>query len=427
MSQYEQPEMPQAPRSPLKRLLVLSSYGIPCGIAQYAEHLVPALKDNLCDGYHVEVAAVDVRLLKSRGSVAQKLAGKHLNALVDSVKRADVVVLQLEPGLFGSTPFEIRARLKRLINAAKRVIITHHTVLDLRDAVWNVPLTRASWYRLARNFTLIYVLGWLYRHCRKHPDKFFHIVQTPLDQRTFTLLGIPSERVIAHPLAFLSAAKRADIQQTPNTIANQHIELTGTHQPIIIGVFGFLSAYKGIEVAVRAIDLLPANYHLLIVGGLHPEGITPSTTEQPYVHNLVTEIAPRKNKKKHIDLKIAERLKRIHFVGHVDNDDFTAYMHACDAVVLPYAEVGQRSSGPASMALDLNKRVLCSRNLCFSQLNTFAGAVETFEIGNHIELAEKIRLGDQRQDRRREHCAQYHLESRVSLYHHACDSLLGTS
>jgi glycosyltransferase involved in cell wall biosynthesis len=427
MTQHDQSETPALASSSLKRLVVLSSYGVPCGIAQYAEHLVPALSNNLADEYEVEVAAVDVRLLKSRGGVAQKLAREHLKTLVERVKQADVVVLQLEPGLFGTTPFEIRARLKQLLDAAKCMVITHHTVLDLRDAARGLPLTRAGWYRLARNFTLVYVLGWLYRHCRQRPNKFFHIVQTPLDQRTFILLGIPTERVAAHPLAFLSAEQRARTQQAPSLIANKHIELAGSEQPIIIGVFGFLSAYKGIEVAVRAIDLLPAHYHLLIVGGLHPEGITPGTTEQSYIHSLLNEIAPRKNKKKHIDRKIAERLKRIHFVGHLDNNDFTAYMHACDAVVLPYAEVGQRSSGPASMALDLNKRVLCSRNLCFSQLNAFAGAVETFEIGNHIELAEKIRLGDQVQDRRQKHREEYHLESRVNLYHHACDGLVSTS
>ena len=406
---------------------MISSYRIPCGIAQYAEHLVPELSDTLSDKYEVDVAALDVRLLKSGTSEARKLARKHLSDHVERIKLADVVILQMEPGLFGNTPFEIRARLKQLIDAAQRVIITHHTVLDLRDAARGIPLTRAGWYRLARNFTLVYVLRWLYRYCRKQPEKFFHIVQTALDQRMFTMLGIPTEHVTAHPLAFLSARQRTAFAQTQSRIAEKHLGSTKHEQPVLIGVFGFLSAYKGIEVAIRAIGLLPANYHLLIVGALHPEGITLGTTKQPYLYSLINEIAPTDKQTKGISRKMAERLKRIHFVGHVNNADFTAYMHACDTVVLPYAEVGQRSSGPASMALDLDKPVLCSRNLCFSELNAFAGAVETFEIGNHIELAEKIRIGDQLQDRRQAHSTQYNLESRVELYRHACNTLVGDS
>ena len=406
-----------------KRLLIISSYGIPCGIAQYAEHLVPVLQRESGENYEIDIAALDVRLLKTGTRFAKKLAKQHLNEIANRAKAADIVNIQLEPGLFGSSPFEIKRRLKLLLRASRRVIITHHTILDLRDTSWNLPLSRKQLYQLARNLSMVYVLGWLYRYSRANTEKLFHIVQTRLDQGAFIMLGMPSDRVVASPLAFIDQNQRS----SPDFIGNDPLSyLPLSDDAIVIGVFGFLSPYKGFEVIIRAMDLLPTNYHLLVVGGLHPEGIVQHSTKQPYISELLSEIEP---KGKRVNLATAlrfakERLKRIHFIGHLGNDEFVHYMRACDTIVLPYAEVGQRSSGPASMAIDLDKRILCSRNICFSQLNTYAGAVELFEIGNHAELAQKLQNKDHCQEQRQQHRSKYSLECRARLYLDAADKLL---
>src|SRR5213078_1076432 len=56
---------------------------------------------------------------------------------------------------------------------------------------------------------------------------------------------------------------------------------------------------------------------------------------------------------------------RIHFMGALDEADFLAGMAICDAVVFPYLEVGQSSSGPISQALELGCRIIASRTRTF--------------------------------------------------------------
>ena len=83
---------------------------------------------------------------------------------------------------------------------------------------------------------------------------------------------------------------------------------------------------------------------------------------------------------------------RIHFMGALSDEQFCLGMATCDAVVLPYLEVGQSSSGSASQAIELGCRILISRTQAFLQLGRyFPGRLEYFDIGNHLELASHLR------------------------------------
>ena len=82
---------------------------------------------------------------------------------------------------------------------------------------------------------------------------------------------------------------------------------------------------------------------------------------------------------------------RIHFLGAQSDTDFLTAMAICDAVVFPYLEVGQSSSGPISQALELGCRVIASRTHTFLQFARYhPNMIEFFDIGNHLELAGRI-------------------------------------
>ncbi len=80
--------------------------------------------------------------------------------------------------------------------------------------------------------------------------------------------------------------------------------------------------------------------------------------------------------------------QRSTFCGSPDNAAFSRLMRcelrrACQGCRI-YAEVGQTSSGPAAICLDLGKPLYCSRTRCFDELDKYArGAITFFEIGNH--------------------------------------------
>src|SRR4051794_18176709 len=76
-------------------------------------------------------------------------------------------------------------------------------------------------------------------------------------------------------------------------------------------------------------------------------------------------------------------------------------MALCDAVVFPYLEVGQSASGPISQALELGCRILASRTHAFLEFAEYhSNAIEFFDIGNHVELAERLMARRQFSSRR---------------------------
>ncbi len=102
-------------------------------------------------------------------------------------------------------------------------------------------------------------------------------------------------------------------------------------------------------------------------------------------------------------LKLVERNKladRVHFMGAVSDDDLLPGMKLCDAVIMPYINSGQSASGPANQAVELDRPSYFTRSIQFLEMEKYLpGAFQFFEIGNHIELAQKIKLGPKGKDR----------------------------
>jgi len=226
------------------------------------------------------------------------------------------------------------------------------------------------------------------------------------------LYGI--DTVLDHPLAFLSNSE----------IAAVHARAPRRDFPILdqlpagarlIGVFGFLNDYKGISTAIRALRHLPDDHHLLIFGGVHPNEIVKDARIHPYLATLYDEAYADATPNGEIrggkvrvtvaaDRGLAELIgphprdvsSRIHFMGAPDDDAFLSGMASCDVVVLPYLEVGQSSSGPISQAVELGCRVIASRTHAFLGFAEYhPNTVEFFDIGNYLELAERLRAGRQ--------------------------------
>lgn len=400
----------------LPRILIVSSYSRACGIAQYIEFLELPLRQQ--NDFDIEIASLPVDLLRSQSSYAKRAARAEFNILLQQVEIADVVNIQFEPGLFGVAPTQIWSNLSAIIRKSKKVIITYHTV----------PALDGPRFHLSRRGIVDYLQAWrgkyvfdrLLSKIRKYPEKFHHIVQTAREAKSFALLGVRRDTVTHQPLAFISKGVREqmDHEDAKSKILTQmNISSSAT----LVGCFGFLSPYKGIEIAIRALSTLSKGHHLLVVGGLHPEGIGRGSVEQPYIQKLLKVI------KKHPGLSA-----QVHFCGALDNEKFNQVMLACDAVVLPYAEVGQTSSGPAALALDMGRPLYCSHTKCFGELDRYQpGAISFFEIGNHMELAEKLLLSDgNRPDRisaRKKYLEKFSVEHRSASYVAAAKQLIKES
>ena len=219
--------------------------------------------------------------------------------------------------------------------------------------------------------------------------------------------------VFDHPLSYLSLD---EVEALHRRASRRDFPMLDAlpEDAVLIGVFGFINEYKGIGTAIQALQHLPKNHHLLIFGGVHPQEINLRQPRHPYISKLfehgfvdatlydklgelAAEGAPRLVVE--ADRGLPELLgrhpkdlsDRIHFMGTQADFEFLAGMAVCDTVVFPYLEVGQSSSGPISQALELGCRIVASRTHAFLEFAEYhSNAIEFFDIGNHVELAERL-------------------------------------
>lgn len=368
----------------MKKLCIVSSYGRPCGIAQYVEHLEPALRS--LEGWDVEIVSLPVDVLRSSEKYARRSAIVEMEAIADRLRRADVVNIQFEPGLLGMGPFIIKKRLKQLVDASRKVILTYHTVPFNQGSFSGSGLAFIKNH--LRAYRANFVFSYLFREVRANPGKFVTIVHTKRERRAFELMGVAPTSIHDHPLSFIGEQEKKSISKAEEQRRlRSDFGLAETDK--LLGVFGFLSPYKGIETAIRATRLLPEQYKLLVFGAVHPEALPFGKPAVPYIEELTELVAPSAP-----DQSGFKGVERVLFCGAPENADFHRRMAGCDFLLLPYAEVGQTSSGPASMALDVDANLFVTGNKCFKELNKYArGALTFFDVGNHVELAQKILAG----------------------------------
>ena len=401
-----------------ERLAIVSTSNRLCGIAAYTA----ALQRHLGDAFDITVFDLDQYLLRSPHRRVRRLADRHIRDICDGIRRFDAVNLQLEHGTLGRNSRDIYRRFCWLTEAAPRLSVTFHTLLmppQFDSAHFLRALATGKFQTAARmqadfgrarllSFGIGRQLQRMQRH--KQVSAIVHNRRDLYDAKY--LYGV--RHVFDHPLAFLGSDEIATVRCAG---ARQRFAMLDDLPPnsTLIGVFGFLNEYKGIGTAIRALHHLPSSHHLLIFGGVHPREIVPHQPRHPYLASLFDDAF--------IDTNLADRIRairaqnetlplvvaadqglrellgahprdlseRIHFMGALPEEDFLSGMVICDAVVFPYLEVGQSSSGPISQALELGCRIIASRTHTFMEFADYhPNSVEFFDIGNHLELAERL-------------------------------------
>ncbi|WP_372619298.1 hypothetical protein [Falsiroseomonas sp.] len=417
---------------------MISSYDELCGIAAYTR----ALERQIGPLMDVEVFDLDQFLLRHPHRRVQALGDRHVQDIASRLAEFDFVNIQLEYGTLGLTTGRILRRARILMEAANAVSVTFHTMLASEAVPWEavgqalnrMRLLRAAMlvadtYRSGTLGTRFYAL--LRRMQERKPVRV--IAHTRRDARLLRdLHGI--REVAHHPLTFVRPVEAATIRANARRDAFPLLRRLPP-QAKLIGTFGFLSPYKGFETAIRALRLLPDDHHLLVFGGVHPNTIARHQPIDPYVERLLQ--AGR------IGQSVLDELRepgsapaalnldggaaallgahpqdlrgRIHFMGVLDDAEFCTAMAICASVVLPYLEVGQTSSGPVCMALDMGCRVIASRNRAFLQMARYhPGEIEFFDVGNYAELAARI-AADPPFDRR-DRVLAYNTDTNAALY-----------
>lgn len=392
-------------------MAIVSTFNEQCGIAGYTRMLLTQLEG----AFDITVFDLDQSLMRATDGHLLKAADAQVKDFAAAFGTFDIVNIQLEYGTLGALPDDIVRRFQALVAAAPALSVTFHTILPtprfpadrfreqfFRFELWNSYVTVRDHLRAKRYRASIY-------DCLRHQQKtkpLCVIVHTPRDAKHMRLAE-GFAKVWDHPLAFLTAdkAKALGGPQGPRPLAGLP---QGPKNRVLIGVFGFVSAYKGIHTAIKALPLLPDNYELAIFGGLHPGEIRPGdyggpSDMHPYLGTLLDEVGVTKTTKPPAGVPGAMPLEkdrapktrpmheRVHFMGVLDDDALAAAMGAVDVAVLPYFETGQASSGPMSIATEMGAKVVASRIQAFMQYATYhPGRITFFDAGNFLELAQRI-------------------------------------
>jgi glycosyltransferase involved in cell wall biosynthesis len=404
------------PRTGRKRLALISTYDELCGIAAYTR----SLERQLSNVFDVTVFDLDQYLLRSTHGRVRKFGDRHIQDICREIRDYHAVNLQLEHGTLGRNCHDIHRRFTWILRAAQRFSVTFHTVFqcdafnfrEFINEILRLNFSKAIAMRSSYNREHLLSAGLASRLRRAQRFKPVSlIVHTRRDLKYMKYVH-GMRNVHDHPLSFISAAEAREVRCTATRRKFPVLDAV-PKECRLVGMFGFLGRYKGFDTVVRALHHLPKDYHLLIFGGVHPNEIKLHQSIDPVVSSLFDA--------GYVDTSVAERIRadagaapavsvavdgsmrdlltehpkdlsdRIHFLGAQSDAQFLAGMAICDAVVFPYLEVGQSSSGPISQALELGCRVIASRTHTFLQFARYhRDMVEFFDIGNHLELAGRI-------------------------------------
>ncbi len=362
-----------------EKLAILSSYNELCGNASYTK----ALADGLSLHYDVTVVSLNVDLLRRGDS---KVARMHIKEICEELSKFDCVNIQFEAGLFGADLKSMKKRFFTIIKSCKRVMLTMHRY-QAHDkyplfSTWLKDLSERKIGRLVHAIRVVYgnnryvpLYDSVINYCKKRNIPI--LVHTKRDRELinikFSYFNVFDHPICYYDQAYIESLKRDDPRK--KLISRLSLDESKTY----IGIFGFIGGYKGYEAIIQAMQYLPHNYELLIMGAQHPHTIQHSLPIDGYILSL---------------LKLIEKLgltKRIKFHRLMNDEDFLLSMLGCDFNVLPYLEVKQGGSAVAALSLEAGAKSIFSQNNAFFELEKYAvNAFKMFSIGNYLELANAI-------------------------------------
>jgi glycosyltransferase involved in cell wall biosynthesis len=390
-----------------KRIGIVSSYDESCGNASFTRVLVNGL--SALPGVKGEGIGLNLRLTGSIDPRLRKAGDDHINELAKQLRTYDAVNLQFEAQLYGHMPNDIYNRFVKLLNANKNTSVTMHSprlfsaqandfrVAAIKSAIRLQLRTSAKHYMtsLSANRDAVLNRRLLLEVARKNRPIIVHTKRS--EDMIKTLCG--ASNVHTHPLQIVSRAEQFDAAY----MANLKKSLGLAPEVKTIGMFGYISPYKGHSDALRAIARLPKDYVLMVFGRQHPASIRPNESDgflkqlvsDSADFKLVAKIKDDKDKDKGPPRRALRPLKdfknRMFFVGELSDDDFKNAAATVDVCWLPYYENGQDGSGIASICFDVAQRVLCSNTFAFDELLRLMPYKNylRFDIGNDVELATK--------------------------------------
>lgn len=369
------------------KMAIVSSYSESCGNATFTRVVHDSI-EYFHNNIEVEVVELDLTLLQSIVKDVRSKADDHIADLCARLKDYDLVNIQMEAGLYGTIPGDITRRFKKLVAANKNTSVTLHSPRLVGSAHSGARSAIKKFFTFDVKGGIKDILAGMYPGIFININK--KIVSSAIKNNARLIVHTYRSKkqildffsysnVDVHPLKMVPYGYIKNYKTYEKIV----FETGLMDEDVLIGMFGYISAYKGHLDAFTALKQLPRNYKLLIFGRQHPQTLKSNGQVDPYLNLLQTTIRSD-----------ASLENRVLFMGELNDSDFLDVVGSIDISWLPYYENGQDGSGIASICLDLSARVLCSSSFAFDELFKLVEYknVRRFDIGNTMEIALKTKM-----------------------------------
>ena len=331
------------------KVLHLSTWEEVCGIATYTSNLVNSLE---LHGIYNEVYPVRKTELEY---FTIKEIKQHFAKFCEVAKDFDVIHIQHEHSFFhGSYPLYKSIQIfNQILSTLKKnnkpVVVTFHT-----DPIFSAPI-----YSVFKNslglkrtvYSAIQNLNWktsISNFFNDKKDSYKAVLHSKRSRLLFIKSGFSPESVLTVKHG-ITERKNITERITPK-VAKEKLGLPVNSK--ILSIFGFVSSYKGYEVAIKSLKYLPEDYYLAIIGGSHPYAKNDTTVD--HILNIVFKYKLE---------------NRVIITGFVDFDVLDVYHAATDICLAPYVSDSLSASGALTWALNSGKPIIASKIPAFYELN----------------------------------------------------------
>jgi len=338
-----------------------SSWKVRCGIADYAADVIGGL-----DSCGVRSAIMPVGLVENPNLSLHDMHREY-DELASRTAKADLVHIQHEFSFFSRISTDhanlvFTDCLHRLIKTGKPIAITFHSPAfsmgyqpmpeerlglkaQIRKSVKQAIYGTHDFLRSRKKPETIISL------MQKHRDQIRVIVHTQKTRLQYAELGIPSEIISVLPMGFKPRSENIKVSR------NEARRILGISEDrTLLSIFGFISRYKGPLTAARALKLLPADYSLALVGGLHPQ------TTEPILEDV-------------LKLWKKQDPSRLFITGYVSSEQVDLWQSATDFCLAPYLEIGMSGSAAITWAISSGKPVIASKTTTFREIYDASSAM----------------------------------------------------
>ncbi len=347
------------------KVLHISTHNENCGIGTYQANYISRMMENDSNPPEFDHIYFSHTPSKNRNLSKPEFANV-ISDLKKDLRNVDIVHIQHEFAFF--TASQLEAIVKEIKSANKPLVATIHTAPNLRVTKRPLlsikgPLARAR--NIVLNSQYLKEITPLAR-----ADKV--IVHNNFTKKALLKEGFDQDRILLwlHPVYVIPEGVKDS-----NQVIIKKIRAKLDIQPgdVLIATFGYINITKGGLTIVDALSLLPKNYKLVMLGGIHPKA---------YNDEELNHIADHIYERKLLD--------RVYITGYLEDKPVCAALQSVDMVVYPYGIQYGSSSGAVNMGIANHCAIVATPVKAFVEMNEAHPVMKLADSFSYLDVARAI-------------------------------------